>query len=54
MLLRYALRHDTAARAVEQAVERALQEGCRTRDLGGSLSTRAMTEAVLERLYFED
>lgn len=54
LLLRYALKQESAARAVEQAVERALQEGCRTRDLGGSLSTQAMTEAVLERLSFED
>ncbi len=53
LLLRYALKQESASRAVEQAVERALQEGCRTRDLGGSLSTQAMTEAVLERLSFE-
>uniref|UniRef100_A0A7C4PYC5 3-isopropylmalate dehydrogenase n=1 Tax=Bellilinea caldifistulae TaxID=360411 RepID=A0A7C4PYC5_9CHLR len=53
LLLRYGLKQESAARAVEQAVERALQEGCRTRDLGGSLSTQAMTEAVLERLSFE-
>ncbi|MEW6504937.1 MAG: 3-isopropylmalate dehydrogenase [Chloroflexota bacterium] len=54
LLLRYALKQEQAARAVEQAVERALQEGCRTRDLGGSLSTQEMTDAVLDRLSFKD
>ncbi len=54
MLLRHALNHESAARAVELAVERALQEGCRTRDLGGSLSTQAMTQAILERLGYEN
>ncbi|MEW6179107.1 MAG: 3-isopropylmalate dehydrogenase [Chloroflexota bacterium] len=53
LLLRYALNHEMAARAVEMAVERALQEGCRTRDLGGSLSSEQMTAAVLQRLTFD-
>lgn len=50
MLLRYSLGLEQEARAIEKAVDRAIEEGCRTRDLGGSLSTTAMTDAVIERL----
>ncbi|KPL83160.1 3-isopropylmalate dehydrogenase [Thermanaerothrix daxensis] len=50
MLLRYSLGLEQEARAIERAVDRAIEEGCRTRDLGGSLSTTAMTDAVIERL----
>jgi 3-isopropylmalate dehydrogenase len=35
---------------VERAVERAITEGARTRDLGGTLSTSQMGQAVLDRL----
>lgn len=52
MMLRYSFQLEQGARAVEQAVERALAEGCRTRDLGGSLTTAEMTDAVLQRLAF--
>jgi 3-isopropylmalate dehydrogenase len=53
LLLRYAAEHEPAAAAVERAVERALADGCRTADMAGAgqvLGTRAMTDAVLERL----
>jgi 3-isopropylmalate dehydrogenase len=50
MLLRHSLGHDDAAARIEGAVERAISDGARTADLGGSLSTRAMTDAVLSRL----
>ncbi|MCX8024662.1 MAG: 3-isopropylmalate dehydrogenase [Thermanaerothrix sp.] len=50
MLLRYSLGLEQEARAIEKAVDRAIAEGARTRDLGGSLSTTAMTQAIIERL----
>jgi 3-isopropylmalate dehydrogenase len=50
LLLRYSLGAEEAAARIERAVERALDEGARGADLGGSLSTRAMTDAVLARL----
>ena len=46
MMLRHTFKLDDAALAIENAVERALGEGARTCDLGGSLSTREMGEAV--------
>ena len=50
MLLRYSLGRGEAADRVEQAVRGAIADGARTPDLGGSLSTDAMAEQVLERL----
>jgi 3-isopropylmalate dehydrogenase len=50
MLLRHSLGKADEARAVERAVSEALADGARTADLGGSLSTRAMADAVLDRL----
>jgi len=49
MMLRYGLNQEVAARALEQAVERALTENP-TKDLGGTRGTRAFTEAVVEAL----
>jgi 3-isopropylmalate dehydrogenase len=50
MALRHSLdRADLAAR-VEAAVARTLEDGARTRDLGGTLGTAAMGNAVLTRL----
>jgi len=53
LLLRYAAGHEPAASAIETAVLRALQDGCRTADMSGggaALGTTAMTDAVLARL----
>lgn len=53
MLLRHSLGLESEARNIELAVERALANGARTRDLGASerpLSTAGMTEAVLREL----
>jgi 3-isopropylmalate dehydrogenase len=50
MALRHSLGEAEAADRVERAVERALADGARTRDLGGTLSTAAMGDAVLARL----
>ncbi|HYS82758.1 MAG TPA: 3-isopropylmalate dehydrogenase [Anaeromyxobacteraceae bacterium] len=50
MLLRHSLGLTAEAAAIEEAVNRAITDGCRTRDLGGTLSTRQMTDEVLRRL----
>ena len=50
LMLRHGLGMDTQAASIESAVDRALQEGLRTRDLGGSATTSEATEAVLHHL----
>jgi len=50
LLLRHGLNLDGEAAAVESAVDRALAEGLRTRDLGGQASTAEATRAVLDHL----
>jgi 3-isopropylmalate dehydrogenase len=50
MLLRHSLHLEQEATAIEAAVERTLAAGCRTVDLGGTLSTRQMSNATIERL----
>lgn len=50
LLLRYGLRLEDEADALESAVERAIEDGARTRDLGGTLGCRAMGEAIIHEL----
>lgn len=50
MLLRHSLGQDAAADRIEAAVTAALAAGARTPDLGGTLSTRAMGDAVVQAL----
>jgi 3-isopropylmalate dehydrogenase len=50
LLLRHALRLESEAAAVESAVDRALANGLRTRDLGGNAGTAEATRAVLSNL----
>src|SRR3954471_36516 len=50
MMLRHGLGMEDAAAAVESAVDRALEEGLRTRDLGGEATTEDATRAVLANL----
>ena len=50
MMLRHGLAMEAQAAAVESAVERALAEGLRTRDLGGDATTADATQAVLKYL----
>ncbi len=45
-----AVRYEEAARAIEDAVARAIAQGRATRDIGGSLGTNAMGAAVAEVL----
>jgi 3-isopropylmalate dehydrogenase len=48
LMLRHGLHLESEATAVESAVQRALGEGLRTPDLGGSAGTAEATRAVLE------
>ncbi|MEX0717527.1 MAG: 3-isopropylmalate dehydrogenase [Planctomycetaceae bacterium] len=53
MLLRHSLKLEAEAAAVETAVDRALDAGCRTRDIaagGPSVSTEEMGDHVVERI----
>jgi 3-isopropylmalate dehydrogenase len=50
LLLRHGLALDSEALALESAVDAALDQGLRTRDLGGTASTVEATEAVLVAL----
>jgi 3-isopropylmalate dehydrogenase len=50
MLLRYSLKLEAEALSIERAVDQAITAGCRTVDLGGKLSTQAMTDEVIKRL----
>ena len=50
LLLRHGLQREDAAAKVESAVDRALDAGLRTRDLGGDATTAEATDAVMEAL----
>jgi 3-isopropylmalate dehydrogenase len=50
MMLRHGLSQPDEAAAVESAVDRALESGLRTADLGGSATTAEATRAVLANL----
>jgi 3-isopropylmalate dehydrogenase len=50
LMLRHGLGSETAAAAVESAVDRALENGLRTGDLGGDATTEDATRAVLSHL----
>jgi 3-isopropylmalate dehydrogenase len=49
-MLRYGLGRQDDAATVESAVDRALEEGLRTADLGGDATTEQATRAVLANL----
>lgn len=50
LLLRYSLKLENEAEQIEAAVEQVLSAGKRTADLGGKLTTREMTDAVLTEI----
>ncbi|MGZ3419373.1 MAG: 3-isopropylmalate dehydrogenase [Polyangiales bacterium] len=50
MLLRHSLGLEDKARAIEAAVDRAITDGIRTADLGGTVGTLAAGQAVRDRL----
>jgi tartrate dehydrogenase/decarboxylase/D-malate dehydrogenase len=50
MMLRYGLDRETEAARLESAIDRALEGGLRTFDLGGTATTEDATQAVLQNL----
>ncbi|MFZ6026911.1 MAG: 3-isopropylmalate dehydrogenase [Chloroflexota bacterium] len=50
LLLRYSLKLEAEAAAIERAVDTVIAAGCRTADLGGKLNTRQMADEVIGRL----
>jgi 3-isopropylmalate dehydrogenase len=50
LLLRYSLGLEAEAVTIEKAVDQTITAGCRTRDLGGSLNTKQMTDEIIARL----
>lgn len=50
LMLRYSFHLEREAESIEKAVQAAIAEGCRTADLGGKLTTRQMTNEIIQRL----
>lgn len=50
MMFEYTLCRPEIHKAIEHAIESALNEGCMTRDVGGRLSSIEMTDAIMQRL----
>jgi 3-isopropylmalate dehydrogenase len=50
LLLRYSLRREEEAQAIETAVQQTISDGARTTDLGGKLTTRQMTDEIIKTL----
>ena len=48
LMLRYSLKREEEARAIEKAVDTAITNGARTMDLGGRLTTRQMTDEIIK------
>lgn len=50
LMLRHSFHLDEEAALIESAVEKALASGCYTADLGGSLTTKQMTDQIIQYL----
>ena len=50
LMLRYSLKLEDEALAIERAVDQAITGGARTADLGGKLTTRQMTDEIIKYL----
>jgi 3-isopropylmalate dehydrogenase len=50
LLLRYSLKLEVEAVAIERAVDQVITDGCRTPDLGGSMATDQVTRLVVQHL----
>jgi 3-isopropylmalate dehydrogenase len=50
LLLRYSLKLEEEAQAIESAVNQTITDGARTADLGGTLTTRQMTDEIITHL----
>jgi 3-isopropylmalate dehydrogenase len=50
LLLRHSLRLEQEAAAVERAVDQAIVDGCRTVDVGGTMGTLEVTDAIISSI----
>jgi 3-isopropylmalate dehydrogenase len=50
LMLRYSLKLENEARCIEEAVDQTITAGARTADLGGTLTTRQMTDEIIKHL----
>ena len=50
MMLRESFNESAAAQKIEDAVEKTFRDGYRTKDLGGTTTTQALTKAIIARL----
>ena len=50
LMLRYSLKLENEARSIEEAVDQTITAGARTADLGGTLTTRQMTDEIIKHL----
>ena len=50
MMMRYSFELESEGCVIENAVEKAIAEGTRTADLGGTLTTRQMTDEIIKRI----
>jgi 3-isopropylmalate dehydrogenase len=50
MMLKYSLRQPDLAKAIDKAVETTIENGVRTKDIGGQASTQEMGDAVAAEL----
>ena len=50
LLLRYSLKLEAEAISIEKAVDETITAGARTADLGGTLTTRLMTDEIINRI----
>ena len=48
LMLRYSLKLEEEAASIERAIDRAITNGARTTDLGGTLTTRQMTDEIIK------
>ena len=50
LLLRYSFKLEEEAQLIEKAVDAVITAGCRTADLGGSLTTTQMADEIIARI----
>lgn len=50
LMLRYSLKLEDEAKTIERAVDQAITHGARTADIGGALTTRQMTDEIIQFL----
>ncbi len=50
MMLRHSFKLEAEAASIEKAVDEVITDGCRTADIGGTLTTRQMADEIINRL----